>query len=227
MIIGGNLPSPVSNKVEIVDLETYLLVCQPATNLPKPFFGSTALLYNNTPIVCGGYNSYILDLSSCYIYQNLSWLNGPEMTSPRRFHAMTISPFISDASSLFITGGYQGSKSLLSAEILTDSGWKTFSPSLPVTVYYHCMILINEITAMIIGGYQNDSISAATFMISNDQLQWSAGPLLNSPRNQHGCAKICISDRHPDKTIIVAGGLYNSGLNSAEILDQGSHLYSL
>jgi hypothetical protein len=220
MILGGNQPSPVTNKVEIVDLETNLSVCQPATNLPQPSFGNKALLYNNTPIVCGGYRSFLYDISSCYTYQNRSWLKGPELMRARRAHAMTISPFVSDASSLFVTGGLEGvAKPILSVEVLTDSGWMTFSPSLPVPVDSHCMILVNETTAMIVGGKQNGIISSATLVISDEQRQWSLGPPLKTPRFKHVCAMIPISDRDPNKVIITVGGYYSVGLNSAEVLD--------
>jgi hypothetical protein len=44
---------------------------------------------------------------------------------------------------LLVTGGYDGSRSYLnSAEMLTEEGWESNIPSLPVTTYDHCMVCV-------------------------------------------------------------------------------------
>jgi len=43
---------------------------------------------------------------------------------------------------------------LNTVEILTDNGWKADFPELPVKVDFHCMVLINSTTVMLIGGVQ-------------------------------------------------------------------------
>ncbi len=57
---------------------------------------------------------------------------------------------------LLVTGDYDGSASLGSAEMLTEEGWESNIPSLPVTIFGHCMVTVNSTTVMVIGGYQND-----------------------------------------------------------------------
>ena len=83
--------------------------------------------------------------------------------------AMTKSPFLNKTQSLFVTGGFGFSGASQFAEILTDNGWELFSPSLPVSVYLHCMVLRNSTTVLVIGGVQNAVVSPNTYMISDDK----------------------------------------------------------
>ena len=103
------------------------------------------------------------------MYNSGSWINGPAMVYAKHFAAMTQSPFTDKPQYLFVTGG-SGSRSDLSiAEILTDNGWELFSPSLPVAIYRHCMVLANSTSALVIGGYQSGPISSKTYFITNNQ----------------------------------------------------------
>ena len=57
---------------------------------------------------------------------------------------------------LLVTGGLDGSHSFLnSAEMLTEEGWESNIPSLPVTISGHCMVTVNSTTVMVIEGNQN------------------------------------------------------------------------
>jgi hypothetical protein len=61
---------------------------------------------------------------------------------------------------LLVTGGVDAPGSALnSAEMLTEKGWESNIPSLPVTIRTHCMVTVNSTTVMAIGGYQNSQIS--------------------------------------------------------------------
>jgi len=91
------------------------------------------------------------------------------MVYGKDFAAMTISPFTNKPQSLFVTGGSGSNGALATAEILTDSGWELFSPSLPVKIYSHCMVLLNSTAALVIGGFQNGMISAETLLISDNR----------------------------------------------------------
>ncbi len=52
---------------------------------------------------------------------------------------------------------------LNSAEMLTENGWESNIPSLPVTIVGHCMVTVNSTTVMVIGGWRNDQIFGKTF----------------------------------------------------------------
>ena len=83
--------------------------------------------------------------------------------------AMTKSPFTNKPQSLFVTGGFGSGRSISSAEILTENGWEEFTPSFPAYLQNHCMVLLNSTTAMVVGGQQNNSITADTYLIGDDK----------------------------------------------------------
>ena len=61
---------------------------------------------------------------------------------------------------LLVTGGIDGSYSRLnSAEMLTEEGWESNIPSLPVTIADHCMVTVNSTTVTVIGGLQKGDYS--------------------------------------------------------------------
>jgi hypothetical protein len=127
---------------------------------------------------------------------------------------------------LLVTGGYDDSGSdLNSAEMLTEEGWESNIPSLPVTIYAHCMVTVNSTTVMAIGGYQNgQDFSEKTFYFSFGEESWTKGPELKNKRGWHSCAKIRRNKESQEMSIIAAGGYFDgSSLSSVEILDEGSN----
>ena len=228
MIVGGYLPNGAQDKVVIIDMESATSTCEPLTNKFGSVFGTTGLLNkDNNPIYCGGYDKLMnIASSACFIYDKFEWKNGPTLNNRRNFPAMTVSPFISDKSSLFIVGGKYDGSPLSSAEVLTETGrWQLFTPSAPVTIHGHCLILVNQTTVMIIGGFQNDIPSANTFMIGDSQRAWTKGPVMSTGRVLQGCAKIRKDGKSHVKSIIVAGGYLSNVLNSVEILNEKSTLW--
>jgi hypothetical protein len=126
---------------------------------------------------------------------------------------------------LLVTGGLDGSGSIFnSAEMLTEKGWESNIPSLPVTINDHCMVTVNSTTVMAIGGYQNGPYySGKTFYFTFGEESWTEGPELKNKRGYHSCGKIRRNEESQEMSIIVAGGWDNSlYLSSVEILDEGS-----
>ncbi len=124
---------------------------------------------------------------------------------------------------LFVTGGWNNGR-LNSAEILTEQGWESNIPSLPVTIADHCMVKVNSTTVIVIGGHQNDQISGKTFYFTFGAESWTEGPELKYKRGYHSCGKIRRDKESQEMGIIVAGG--NDGLSdmaSVEILHEGSN----
>lgn len=91
------------------------------------------------------------------------------MAQAKNHHAMTKSPFTNKPQSMLVTGGKNFGGALSTVEILTDNGWEVFTPSLPVTVWLHCMVLLNSTTIIVVGGNQNGETSAKTYLISDDK----------------------------------------------------------
>ncbi len=115
--------------------------------------------------------------------------------------------------------------SLNSAEMLTEEGWKSIIPSLPVTIADHCIVTVNSTTVMAIGGRQNgQGYSGKTFYFTFGEQSWTEGPELKNKRAVHSCGKIRRNKESQEMSIIVAGGQYiDSYLSSVEILDEGSN----
>jgi hypothetical protein len=127
---------------------------------------------------------------------------------------------------LLVTGDNDDSGSYLnSAEMLTEEGWESNIPSLPVTIYAHCMVTVNSTTVMAIGGRQNNQISGKSFYFTFGEESWTEGPELKNIRRYHSCGKIRRNKESQEMSIIVAGGLDSgsSYLSSVEILDEGSN----
>jgi hypothetical protein len=123
---------------------------------------------------------------------------------------------------LLVTGGVDGSFSYLkSAEMLTEDGWESNIPSLPVTIAKHCMVTVNSKTVMGIGGDQNGQTSGKTFYFTFGEESWTEGPELKNKRASHSCGKIRTNKESQEMSIIVAGGYAGSRFSSVEILDEG------
>jgi hypothetical protein len=125
---------------------------------------------------------------------------------------------------LLVTGGTNlFGNSVNSAEILTEDGWESNIPSLPVTISFHCMVTVNSTTVMVIGGHQNDHNLGKTFYFTIGEESWTEGPeLRNNIRMYHSCGKIRRDKDSQEMSIIVAGGNDNSYSLSVEILNKGS-----
>ncbi len=123
---------------------------------------------------------------------------------------------------LLVTGGVDGS-SLNSAEMLTEEGWESNKPPLPVTIAYHCMVTVNSTTVMVIGGWENGKIFYFTF----GEESWTEGPDLKIKNSYHSCGKIRRNKESQEMSIIVAGGSdgFFSYLSSVEILHEGSNAW--
>ncbi len=125
---------------------------------------------------------------------------------------------------LLVTGGSGGSGSdLISAEMLTEEGWESNIPSLPVTISYHCMVTVNSTTVMAIGGRQNGQFLGKTLYFTFGEESWTEGPELKNKRGYHSCGKIRRNKESQEMSIIVAGGFDGSYLSSVEILHEGSN----
>ena len=125
---------------------------------------------------------------------------------------------------ILVTGGRDASgDSLNSAEMLTEEGWKSNIPSLPVNIYAHCMVTVNSTTVMAIGGWQNYHDSGKTFYFTFGEESWTEGPELKNSRGYHSCGRIRRNKLSQQMSIIVAGGWLGSEISSVEILDEGSN----
>ncbi len=219
LICGGNNPS--TDTCEVINLASSASTCQNPPNYPaKVYRAIGGLGFKGNPILCGGLQNGAYS-NKCYSLENNEWVSSASMNSVR---VAAAAAQLQDGK-LLVTGGFDDSGSdLNSAEILTEEGWESNIPSLPVTIYAHCMVTVNSTTVMAIGGTQNNQYSGKTFYFTVGEESWTEGPELKSKREWHSCGKIRRNKESQEMSIIVAGG-YGGGsyLSSVEILDEGSN----
>ncbi len=212
LICGGY---PGIDTCEVINLASSASTCKNPPNLPATVYQAIGGLgFQGNPILCGGYQNGVLS-NKCYSLENNEWVSSASMKSERIEAAAAQ---LQDAK-LLVTGGFDKS-----AEMLTEEGWESNIPFLPVTITRHCMVTVNSTTVMAIGGWQNGQTSGKTFYFSFGKESWTEGPLLKNKRGYHSCGKIRRNKESQEMSIIVTGGwIGSSRLSSVEILDEGSN----
>ena len=213
LVCGGYDPDIAT--CEVIDLESAETTCKTPPNFPTTVYEPiNGLGFQETPIVCGGIQNN--DYSSmCYSLQNSEWVSLDSMTSVR--YNAAAAQF--QDRKLLVTGGYNGSEDLNTAEMFSEVGWESNIPSLPVTIFDHCMVTINSSTVLVIGGSQNQITSRKTFFFTLGKENWIEGPAMKYERKGHNCERIKREKDSQEMSIIVVGG-YDG--YSAETLDEGS-----
>ena len=225
MLVGlGATRGGRTDKIEILDLESPSKTCENLPNFPFALYGSFGGLgFQDKPIMCGGRNDHNTYFKKCFYLEENEWTFAPRLNSPRLVAAVSSSPYPSKSQKLFVTGGRNDDNSRLNtAEVLTEHGWKSLPQTLPVTIFSHCSVLVNETTVMVIGGLQNDQKSSKTYYLNTEKEDWVEGPQLKTKRWFHSCGRIRKNSQSAELSVIVAGGFDKSSLSSVEILDHGS-----
>ncbi len=223
LICGGFNPvGPNIDTCEVIYLASSASTCKNPPNFQTAVYDAIGGLgFKGNPIICGG-NQNGVRSNKCYSLENNEWVSSASMNSVR---VAAAAAKLKDGK-LLVTGGYGGSLySLNSAEMLTEEGWESYIPSLPVTIYGHCMVTVNSTTVMVIGGVQNDQRSGKTFYFTFGEESWTEGPELKNKRGYHSCGKIRRNKESQEMSIIVACGFNYVSLilSSVEILDEGSN----
>ncbi len=219
LICGG--ASPYTDTCEVINLASSASTCKNPPNFPARVYTAIGGLgFKGMPIICGGYQNDVRS-NKCFSLENNKWVSSASMNSIRSSAAATQ---LKDGK-LLVTGGIDDSVLLNSAEMLTEEGWESNIPSLPVNIYRHCMVTVNSTTVMAIGGVQNGQNSGKTFYFTFGEESWTEGPELKNKRGYHSCGKIRRNKESQEMSIIVAGGDDggSSYLSSVEILDEGSN----
>ncbi len=214
LICGGYIDT-----CEVINLESASTCKNPPSFPAKVSLAIGELGFKGNSIICGGWQNGVRS-NKCYSLENNEWVASASTNS------VTVGAAASQLKDgkLLVTGGYDDSGSLKSAEMLTEDGWESNIPSLPVTIYGHGMVTVNSTTVVVIGGDQNGELSGKTFFFTFGDESWTEGPELKNKRWYHSCGKIRRNKESQEMSIIVAGGsVRGSYLSSVEILDEGSN----
>jgi hypothetical protein len=107
------------------------------------------------PIICGGrYPQFRRD---CFAFENGLWIESASMVL--KISNFEITPIPSMSIDLLLTGGdwinnYERIEQQKRVDILVGGSWKSTNLELPFGVAYHCTILKNDSTIVLIGGIQ-------------------------------------------------------------------------
>jgi hypothetical protein len=176
-------------------------------------------------MMCGSNDP--INNTDCFYFEYGQWNPSQPLTENRFYSGFSTSPYPKVKSKIFVTGGgLNGTLSpISSAELLTDKGWESVAAPLPTPLQYHCMVLLNSITAMVTGGIENTTITSNTYLRNTEINQWIEGPSLSQNRYQHSCGRIRNGKESSKFEIIVVGGFNGSDLSSVEIFDAETYAW--
>jgi hypothetical protein len=196
-----------SKKMKIMDLKDPTNVCQPSFladyQIDNVGGASGGLLTNNNALICGGMDrtdGEILD--DCFSINHNGIRKTARLSQPR-FDAASV---VWNSTTLWMTGSLAGSGRTKSTEFVQLTG-TTPGPNLPIEVFGHCLVSLNDTTALLIGGILQDRTrSKATFFYNTDHKTWTVGPSLILGRSSHSCALFKSPQHGHTDTVIVTGG---------------------
>jgi hypothetical protein len=159
LICGGYYPDD-TDTCEVINFESLASTCKNPPTFPASVLAAIGgLRLKENPIICGGIQNDS-NSNKCYTLENNEWVSSASMNSVRVYAAAAQ---LQDGK-LLVTGGFDGSGyNLNTAEMLTEEGWESNIPSLPVTIAGHCIVTVNSTTVMVIAGDQNGYYSGKTF----------------------------------------------------------------
>ena len=191
---------------EIIDLYNASFVCKGLPNYPRKCFIPEGGLVGNHPLICGGY--FRGAQKTCFSLTKTGWKQSASLFVPR--YRMGRGSIIYK-NQLLLHGGF-GLRAGLNTSELATPNMVHKSANLPIALFRHCNIQINDSTILITDGHSNKS-----FFQNLKTGDWIEGPEMLVPRLGHGCTKFKFEGR---SIAIVAGGTRNIG-RSVEWLDLG------
>ena len=195
---------------EVLNLSDEESQCSDLPRFQREIYAGTgAYLHGSTagPIVCGGYDktNWPYEVSNkCY---NLLDSTPVATMLLKRIFASSVP--LDNGTTLWITGGQERLYDMLhkSTEFVAF-GSSHAGPDLPMTLFAHCIAMLNSSAAMVIGGYQGSRKQSSTWLANFDSQTWTAGPHLNEARAHHFCGPLTDS-QDGSQMVIVAGGYNN------------------
>ena len=217
-MISTGFPTNSGTKTEVIDLEDSNVICEDLEDFPIEISGAVGANLASTPIICGGIfiNGSFHSSDKCFKYMEGGWQHFATMIERRTWAAGIVY-----GNALHIFGGYDQDTNtrLQSSEIVKEDESTTEGPQLPTPIYFHAIASINSTISIITGGWLNTATDK-TWYFNHASQEFQPGPNLLEARDYHSMGTI--TDQHTkEKTVIVAGGFGDDGLDSTEMFING------
>ena len=198
--------------------------CKDLPDYPIAVGGATIGFLGNKVLVCGG-GLYTYSPTSdqettdeCHSIN----LGGTEFVKKmlyKRWYAASVNV---NKDTIWISGGHDNVGDILSSSELMKVEGSTAGPELPIPIFSHKMIAINNNLTMVIGGYSPVSgILAQTLYYDHSNEYWIDGPTLNEARHNHAAGIITDEATHERLVIVTGGDDAHDVFKSTEILQDG------
>ncbi len=196
---GGGFTEGAKYITEIVDIAEPEVVCEDYHPYPGDEDGITmpvgGLLANGEVMVCGGHGE-----DRCFYLGNKTV--PVTMTTARAWSAAIVQD---DGLSMWITGG---DMTLDSTEVVApeEADPAVLGPVLPYGLQQHCMVKLDELTYMILGGLtEGGALTSNTWLFHVSNQTFSPGPAMIRVKHDMSCGVIEAEDTK-EKIVLVAGG---------------------
>ena len=210
IMVIGSYSSVLQSDVEILSIGSdNPEQCDKPANLHliDPGFGDGAF-FNNLPTVCQD--------RSCvtYSFEKQEWQTAYQLSLKRDgLRAVAI-----DETTGWVTGG----RGLSSTEVLAN-GQLTPGSELPLKLYFHCVVKVNETHIFFAGGRSNEQSVADAFLFDWPNQEWQKMPDMSVGRDLHACALL----QNPAGVIALGGMDYQrTEHKTSEIFDLRTESWS-
>ena len=191
--------------VEVIDFNGGTETCNGLPNYLGNVYGATGGLVGNAIVSCGGYSTTSWTRhDKCY---KLGTTTPVATMSKKRMYAASVVV----GNKLWITGGSDDTYVTIKSTEFVDpvTGTVEPGPDLPQETCWHCMVMINSSTAMLIGRFAlrvpNPRDRTWFYNFDNQERGWIRGPDLNVRRFSLACGVLKDSGNE-GKTLVVAAG---------------------
>jgi hypothetical protein len=211
-ILTGYSRNDETAKMEVIDESGSTKICNSKSKYPLKVSIATGVFTNNYIIVCGGYPK----TPACYTYADdqQGWTKLADMDTPR-FGSASVS--IDDG--ILVTGGYDGSNTLKTSEIVFLNGTVKQGKPLPEPREGHCLV---EYQGQIIstGGYDGHDYTSTVWSFNNhEEFTMTNKPSMKHKRMSPACGIVHSSLHDGRPLLVVAGAWTGDGEDKSEFWD--------
>ena len=201
-------------KTEIVDVANGVS-CSDMADFPVEIHHAVGANLDGTPVVCGGVGPSGYS-KKCYRFTDGGWEEFVSMKVKR-----SAMPGVMYNKKLHVFGGWDGSTTLQTSEIINVDGEVSDGPNLPNAIDAHAITTINDTVSLLSGGWTYaNSKSAQTWYYDHATEVFTSGPNLQKGRYYHGSATN-VDKVTKAKIAVITGGNNNNRMDSTEMLING------